>query len=68
MAKSTGKSGSKYAGRSAATGRQVLKPATKGGHYRSAVSGRYVTTKTAKSSPYTTVRESGGKDTTDRKK
>jgi hypothetical protein len=31
---------------------------TGGGHYRSAISGRYVTTKHGKSHPKTTVRES----------
>lgn len=30
------------------------------GHYRSAVSGRYVTTKQGKSSPRTTVKEASG--------
>lgn len=32
-----------------------------GGHYRSAVSGRFVTTKHGRSSPRTTVREASGK-------
>lgn len=32
-----------------------------GGHYRSAISGRYVTTAHGKRSPRTTVREAGGK-------
>ena len=32
-----------------------------GGHYRSAISGRYVTTKHGNASPRTTVRESSGK-------
>ena len=61
MAKSSGGSDSKYAGRSAATGRYVMKPATKGGSYRSAISGRFVTAKSGKASPSTHVRESGSK-------
>jgi len=32
-----------------------------GGHYRSAISGRYVTSAHGKRSPSTTVREAGGK-------
>ena len=32
-----------------------------GGHYRSAISGRYVTSAHGRRSPSTTVRESGGK-------
>jgi hypothetical protein len=32
-----------------------------GGHYRSAISGRYVTSAHGRSSPRTTVRESSGK-------
>ena len=32
-----------------------------GGHYRSATSGRYVTSKHGKASPNTTVKEAGGK-------
>jgi hypothetical protein len=32
-----------------------------GGHYRSAISGRFVTTKHGSSSPRTTVREASGK-------
>jgi hypothetical protein len=31
-----------------------------GGHYRSAISGRYMTTADGKASPHTTVRESSG--------
>lgn len=31
-----------------------------GGHYRSAISGRYVTTQHGKASPHTTVREPSG--------
>lgn len=31
------------------------------GHYRSAISGRYVTTKHGKASPHTTVHEASGK-------
>lgn len=31
-----------------------------GGHHRSAISGRYVTTAHGKASPHTTVREAGG--------
>lgn len=32
-----------------------------GGHFRSAISGRYITAKHGKASPRTTVKESGGK-------
>lgn len=32
-----------------------------GGHYRSAISGRFVTAKHGKSSPRTTVKEAGGR-------
>lgn len=32
-----------------------------GGHFRSAISGRFVTSAHGKRSPHTTVRESGGK-------
>lgn len=32
-----------------------------GGHYRSAISGRFVTSRHGKASPHTTVRESAGK-------
>lgn len=31
-----------------------------GGHYRSAISGRYITAKHGKASPNTTVKEAGG--------
>lgn len=61
MAKSKGESRSKYAGRSAATGGYVLRPATEKLGYRSATTGRFLTAKSAKGSPSTTLRETGGK-------
>lgn len=57
--KSESGSDSKYAGRSAATGRYVLKPAVTGTSYRSAGSGRFVTEAHGKTSPRTTVHENG---------
>jgi len=58
MASKSRSSGSKYAGRSAATGRYVLKPATTSKRsYRDSKTGLFVTEKTARKHPSTVKKE-----------